>query len=42
MAYILHWPKSELETLDLDELMEWRNRAVAIWNRMNPPKDGTP
>jgi hypothetical protein len=28
--------------LPVDELLAWRERAVGIWNRMNPPaKEGT-
>lgn len=35
IAAIFHWPLSELEALDLGELLHWRDHAVAVWNRMN-------
>lgn len=40
VAAIFHWPLSELAALTLDELIDWRERAVAVWNRMHGPKDG--
>jgi hypothetical protein len=33
IAGIFHWPLSELRDLDATELFEWRERAVAWWNR---------
>ncbi|WP_267960609.1 MULTISPECIES: GpE family phage tail protein [unclassified Sphingopyxis] len=27
VAFIFHWPLSELEALDLDELIAWHGRA---------------
>jgi len=35
IAAVFHWPLSELFALDLDELIAWNDRAVAIWKRMN-------
>jgi hypothetical protein len=34
---IFHWPLSELEVLDIDRLLFWREKAVAAWNRVNKP-----
>ncbi|WP_103094550.1 GpE family phage tail protein [Novosphingobium guangzhouense] len=41
IAAVFHWPLSELEALPVDALIAWRERAVAIWNRMNTPKEGS-
>lgn len=35
IAAIFHWPLSELAAMDLNELIDWRDRAVERWNRMN-------
>lgn len=35
IAAIFHWPLSELERMDLPELMQWRALAVDRWNTMN-------
>ncbi|QQN75787.1 GpE family phage tail protein [Croceicoccus sp. YJ47] len=35
IAAIFHWPLSELEALDFEDLQRWRERAVARWNAMN-------
>lgn len=40
IAAIFHWPKSELEALSLDELIDWRELAVDRWNRMQGDRDG--
>ena len=37
IAAIFHWPLSELEVMDLGELIEWHGRAAERWNRMHPP-----
>ena len=34
IAAVFHWPLSELRALELDQLVAWRERAVACWNRM--------
>lgn len=40
IAAIFHWPLSELAAMDVIELLDWRARAVARWNRMHGGKDG--
>lgn len=35
IAAVFHWPLSELQQLDINELLDWRDRAVTIWNRMH-------
>ena len=40
IAAIFHWPLSELRALSLDELLDWRDRAVTRWNRMQGKDDG--
>jgi Phage P2 GpE len=37
IAAIFHWSYTELAAMPFDELVGWRNRAVAIYNRMNAP-----
>jgi hypothetical protein len=32
---VFHWPLSDLVQMELAELIDWRQRAVALWNRMN-------
>ncbi len=41
IAAIFHWPLSELKALDMDELVEWRDRAVRWWNRVNAAPKGS-
>ncbi|WP_317976027.1 GpE family phage tail protein [Novosphingobium pituita] len=38
IAAVFHWPLWELNQLELSELIDWRRRAVAVWNRMNNPE----
>lgn len=38
IAAVFHWPLSELQQLELTELIDWRERAIAWWNRANSPK----
>ncbi|HIQ16431.1 MAG TPA: GpE family phage tail protein [Novosphingobium capsulatum] len=38
IAAVFHWPLSELIRMELAELIDWRRRAVAVWNRMNNPE----
>lgn len=33
VAGIFHWPLSDLVAMPIDELVMWRERAVAWWNR---------
>lgn len=40
IAAIFHWSKAELEALTLPELFDWRERAVACWNRMQGKPEG--
>ncbi|MBA1373193.1 GpE family phage tail protein [Sphingomonas ursincola] len=39
IAAIFHWPLSELEALEFEELIYWRSKAVDRWNRMHCGKD---
>ncbi|RGE46133.1 GpE family phage tail protein [Comamonas testosteroni] len=39
IAIIFHWPPSELWPMSLDELMDWRERAVALHNKINAPPE---
>lgn len=41
IAAIFHWSHAELAAMSIDELLRWRERAVATWNRMNTPKEGS-
>jgi hypothetical protein len=38
IAAVFHWPLSDLVQMELAELIDWRQRAVALWNRMNTPE----
>jgi hypothetical protein len=40
IAAIFHWPLTELVAMPIDELIDWRERAVTAWNRMHAAKDG--
>jgi hypothetical protein len=40
IAAIFHWPLAQIEALDLFDLLAWRRRAVARFNRMWGTKDG--
>ena len=39
IAAIFHWPLSELQALDVDDLVAWHDRAVKWWNRHQARKD---
>ena len=39
IAAIFHWPLSELKAMPVDELMEWRDRAISWWNRHRAAKE---
>jgi len=38
IAFIFHWPLSEIERLDIADLIHWRDMAVTCWNRANEQK----
>jgi len=40
IAGIFHWSLAEMRTLDIDDLMFWRERAISWWNRVNAPPKG--
>ena len=35
IAAVFHWPLTELEAMDLDELVTWRDLAVERFTTMN-------
>ncbi len=39
IAAIFHWPLSELEAMEIGDLLDWRSRAITRWNRMHGGKD---
>ena len=34
---IFHWPPSQLDAMTVDELVGWRNKAVALHNQIHAP-----
>ena len=38
VAFFFHWPPSAMETMPVDELAAWRDRAIAIHNKLNTPE----
>lgn len=38
VAFFFHWPLGQLDAMPPDELMDWRNRAIAIHNKINTPE----
>ena len=38
---IFHWPPAQLDTMTLDELVGWRDKAVTLHNRINAPETET-
>lgn len=34
IAAVFHWPKAEMEAMDLIELVGWQQRAIKRWNAM--------
>lgn len=38
VAFFFHWTPEVMEAMDPAELMDWRERAIAIHNRLNPPE----
>ncbi|WP_260925399.1 GpE family phage tail protein [Novosphingobium sp. 9] len=39
IAAIFHWTAADMDHFSIDELFDWRERAVTIWNRMQGNKD---
>ncbi len=41
VAYLLHWPPASMDAMELAELVQWRELAVARHNAVHgvPPKD---
>ena len=38
--FVTHgWTRADLMALELAELAEERDRAIALWNRVNGPKE---
>jgi hypothetical protein len=35
IAAVFHWPPDAMERLELDDLMQWRGRAVERYKAMN-------
>lgn len=33
IAFIFHWPPSEMNAMEIDELMDWHERALERHNR---------
>ncbi len=40
IAAIFHWSLASLQALPLDELLDWRDRAIDRWNTMQGNADG--
>lgn len=40
IAAIFHWPLADLQALTLSELLDWRERAIERWNRMQGDGSG--
>lgn len=39
IAFIYHWPATEMDCLELDDLARWQERAIAIYKSANTPRD---
>lgn len=35
LAFILHWQPQAMEAMELDDLLQWRERAVKLHNQMH-------
>lgn len=35
VAFFFHWPLAELDAMPLEELLDWRERAVSIHNQLH-------
>lgn len=40
IAAVFHWPLHELETMELQELMDWQERAIDRFKKMNSHGNG--
>ena len=38
IAIIFHWPLSEMAAMDIEELMDWHDKALDRWEKI---KSGT-
>ncbi|MBB2778584.1 GpE family phage tail protein [Comamonas aquatica] len=38
VAYFFHWSLCSMDAMPLEELLDWRERAVGIHNRINAPE----
>ncbi|KAA9181543.1 GpE family phage tail protein [Delftia sp. ZNC0008] len=37
LAMVFHWPPSAMYAMEMDELIDWRERAVKRWNEVHAP-----
>ncbi|HEY9105219.1 MAG TPA: GpE family phage tail protein [Roseateles sp.] len=37
LAYVFHWPPSELDALTVDEIEAWHVQAKRLMDRVNKP-----
>ncbi|AQZ99601.1 hypothetical protein B5M06_16475 [Comamonas kerstersii] len=35
VAFFFHWPLADLDAMSVDELLDWRERAVGIHNQLH-------
>lgn len=40
IAAVFHWPLHELEAMELQELMDWQERAIDRFKKMNSHGNG--
>ncbi|XAP77916.1 GpE family phage tail protein [Citromicrobium bathyomarinum] len=40
LAAIFHWSLHDLQALEIEELIFWRERAIRWWNAANVPPKG--
>ena len=36
---VFRWQLSEMDSLELQELMQWREKAIVRWNQINNPEE---
>ena len=39
LAVVFHWAPADMNQLGLQELMDWRGRAVELHNQINAPPE---